>query len=73
MFGKIIYLTDNLAHIEIPEGTPVAENLMNMHVIFEDDNKKIVGEVADIDSKVVKVRFLGEVVNGKFIGGVFGV
>ena len=70
MFGKIIYLTDNLAHIEIPEGTPVAENLMNMHVIFEDDNKKIVGEVADIDSKVVKVRFLGEVVNGKFIGGV---
>lgn len=70
MFGKIIYLTDNLAHIEIPEGTPVAENLMNMHVIFEDDNKKIVGEVADIDSKVVKVRFLGEVVNGRFIGGV---
>lgn len=70
MFGKIIYLTDNLAHIEIPEGTPVAENLMNMHVIFEDANKKIVGEVADIDSKVVKVRFLGEVVNGKFIGGV---
>ena len=70
MFGKIIYLTDNLAHIEIPEGTPVAENLMNMHVIFEDENKKIVGEVADIDSKVVKVRFLGEVVNGKFIGGV---
>lgn len=70
MFGKIIYLTDNLAHIEIPEGTPVAENLMNMHVIFEDENKKIVGEVADIDSKVVKVRFLGEVVNGRFIGGV---
>ncbi len=70
MFGKIIYLTDTLAHIEIPEGTPVAENLMNMHVIFEDNNKKIVGEVADIDLKVVKVRFLGEVVNGKFIGGV---
>ena len=70
MFGKIIYLTDNLAHIEIPEGTPVAENLMNMHVIFEDDNKKIVGEVADIDSKVVKVRFLGEVVNDRFTGGV---
>jgi DNA helicase HerA-like ATPase len=70
MFGKIVYLTDTLAHIEIPEGTPVAENLMNMHVIFEDNNKKIVGEVADIDTKIVKVRFLGEVVDGKFIGGV---
>lgn len=70
MFGRIIYLTDTLAHIEIPEGTPVAENLMNMHVIFEDKNKQIVGEVADIDLKMIKVRFLGEVINGKFIGGV---
>jgi hypothetical protein len=57
MFGKIVYLTDTLAHIEIPEGTPVAENLMNMHVVFEDSNKKIIGEVADIDTEIVKVRF----------------
>ena len=70
MFGKIVYLTDNLAHIEIPDGTPVAQNLMNMHVMFDDDNKKILGEVEDIDKKIVKVRFLGEVVNNKFIPGV---
>ena len=70
MFGRIIYINDTLAHIEIPEGTPVAENLMNMHVVFEDDNKKIVGEVEDIDQKIVKVRFLGEIVNKKFVGGV---
>ena len=70
MFGKIIYIADNIAHIEIPEGTPIAENLMNMHVIFEDSSKKILGEVEDLDSKVVKVRFLGEIVNNKFIGGV---
>ena len=70
MFGKIIYLTDNIAHIEIPEGTPVAQNLMNMHVMFEDEKKMILGEVEDIDKKVVKVRFLGEVINGKFIPGV---
>ena len=43
MFGKIIYLTDNIAHIEIPEGTPVAQNLMNMHVMFEDEKKMILG------------------------------
>ena len=70
MFGKIVYLTDNLAHIEIPEGTPIAQNLMNMHVIFDDENKKILGEVEDIDQKIVKVRFLGEVINNKFIPGV---
>lgn len=70
MFGKIVYLANNVAHIEIPDGTPINENLMNMHVIFEDSNKKILGEVEDIDSKIIKVRFLGEIVDNKFVGGV---
>ena len=48
MFGKIVYISDNIAHISIPEGTPVAQNLMNMNVIFEDTNKKILGEVVDV-------------------------
>ena len=70
MFGSIVYLDNNFAHIEIPEGVPVSENLMNLHVIFEDESKKILGEVADFDRKIVKVRFLGEIVNGRFVGGV---
>ena len=70
MFGKIIYISDNVAHIEIPDGTPIAENLMNMHVIFEDDKKKILGEIEDISEKIIKIGFLGEIVNGRFVGGV---
>ena len=70
MFGKIIYISDNVAHIEIPEGTPIAENLMNMHVIFEDEKKKILGEIEDISEKIIKVGFLGEIVNGRFVGGI---
>jgi len=70
MFGKIVYINDTLAHIEIAEGTPIAANLMNMHVIFEDENKKILGEVEDVDTKIIKVSFLGEIVDGKFVGGV---
>ena len=70
MFGKIIYISDNVAEIAIPDGTPVAENLMNMHVIFEDDKKKILGEIEDISEKIIKVGFLGEIVNNRFVGGV---
>lgn len=70
MFGKIIYINDNLAHVEVQNGVPVNEDLMNMHVIFEDEKKKILGEVADITKELIKIRFLGEIVNGKFIGGV---
>ena len=70
MFGEIVYINDNVAHIAIKEGTPVQEDLMNMHIIFEDENKKILGEVEDITKELIKVRFLGEISNGKFIGGV---
>ena len=34
MIGKIIYISNNMAHIK-PNGK-VSNNLMNMHVIFED-------------------------------------
>lgn len=70
MFGNIVYISDNVAHIKIKEGVPLATNLMNLHVIFEDENKKILGEVEDISKEIIKVRFLGEVVNNRFVGGV---
>ena len=70
MFGKIVYINDNIAHIQINEGVPVATNLMNLHVVFEDDQKKILGEVEDISEKIIKVMFLGEIVDNKFVGGV---
>ena len=70
MFGKIVYISDNIAHINIPEGTPVAENLMNMNVVFEGNNQKILGEVVDVSKEIIKVHFLGEIINNDFIPGV---
>ena len=70
MFGEIIYISDNVAHVAIPQGTPITEDLMNMHVIFEDEHKKILGEVEDITKEVIKIRFLGEIANNRFVGGV---
>ena len=70
MFGKIIYISDNMAHVEIQEGARLETDLMNMHVVFEDNDHKVMGEIEDIDAKVIKIRFLGEIINGKFVGGV---
>ena len=69
MFGKIIYISDTEAHVEVPKDS-ISTNIMNMHVIFEDEGRKIVGEVEDLGSEIMKIRFLGEIENGKFIGGV---
>lgn len=70
MLGKIIYIGDNVAHIEVDKTQKLAEDLMNMHVIFEDDKKKILGEVEDVGEEIIKIRFLGEIVNNRFVGGV---
>ena len=70
MFGKLVYISDNIAHISIPSGTLVHENLMNMNVVFEDSSKKILGEVVDVSENIIKVHFLGEVTSGRFTPGV---
>ena len=70
MFGKILYISDTEAHVEISKDGSLSTNIMNMHVIFEDEKKKILGEVEDISSEIIKIRFLGEIVNNKFVGGV---
>ena len=70
MFGKIIYISDSIAHISIPDGTPINMDLMNMHVIFEDGARKVLGEVEDVSDSIIKVNFLGEIIDGKFVGGV---
>ena len=69
MFDKIIYISDRVAHIKLKEKTSVMINLMNLHLVFEDNNKRILGEVDDMDDKIVKVRFLGEISNNRLVGG----
>ena len=69
MFGKIIYISNNEAHVERVKGEETT-NVMNMHVVFEDEKKKILGEVEDIGDEIIKIRFLGEIVGDRFMGGV---
>ena len=70
MFGKIVYISGSVAHINIPEGTPVSMDLMNMYVVFEDEDRRVLGEVEDISKQEIKIHFLGVIENGKFIAGV---
>ena len=56
-------------HIKHIENAEVTMNLMNLHLVFEDDVKKILAEVDDLDGKDLKARFLGEIVGDRLIGG----
>ena len=67
MLGKIIYVNDNTAHIKINLSEIGTMDLLNIHVVFEYDKKRILGEVQDISEEMMIVHFLGEIVNDKFM------
>ncbi len=70
MFGKIVYIGDSEAHVENLQKEAAAADLMNLNVIFEEGEQRILGEVFELGSDVVKIRFLGEYINGKYVNGV---
>lgn len=70
MLGKILYVNDNIAEIEYKGTTEASGDLLNCHLIFEKDDQKILGEIVEINNDLVKVKLLGEFVNGKFLNGL---
>ena len=70
MLGKILTISKNNAIVEINKDSTSIKDLINLHVIFEDDNKKILGEIDSIDQDTIRITFLGELTSDDFIGGL---
>jgi len=70
MFGKILYISDNIAHVENKMNRDVVADLMNIHVIFEAINQRILGEVIELNDEIIKIKFLGEYLDKKYLNGV---
>lgn len=69
MFGKIKYISDNTAVVEINKDGNLVSNLMNLHVVFESNGDKLLGEVKNVDENSVKIKLLGEFAGTRFIAG----
>lgn len=65
--GKIIFMSNDGCSIKVNEA--ITTNLMNVHLVFEDNNKKILADVEDVDGDIIKARFLGEIVGNNLING----
>jgi len=70
MFGKIKYISENIALIENNGSDEGATDLMNINVIFEAPDQRILGEVTEFNKEEIKIRFLGEYVNNRYVNGV---
>ena len=70
MFGRIIYISDNIAFVENKMASDFNGDLLNLHLIFENNDQKVLGEIVELKDKEIQVRFLGEFNNGKYTNGL---
>lgn len=69
MLGNIIEINDNKVTIKLSIDINSQPNLVNLHVIFEDKNKRLVGEISKITKELMFIDVVGEIENKIFISG----
>ena len=70
MIGSIIDIQNTLVKVKLSIDITTQTNLLNIHVVFEDGQKKIVGEILKLDLNTAIVSVLGEIVNNSFLPGI---
>ena len=55
MFGKIKFISGNVAHVETVAKAEEMGDLMNVHVVFEAPDQLILGEVEEVTDEVIKI------------------
>ena len=70
MLGKIVEVRDELVRVKMSIDIKMQPSLSNLHVICEEDNKKIVGEIISIDEEYLDVNIIGEIIDGRYLPGV---
>ena len=68
MFKEITSISKNYALVELSGN--ISDDILNFNVIFEEPNKKILGEIEEIIDDKIKITFLGEFIDGKFLSGI---
>lgn len=70
MLGNIVGIEENIVLINLNVDLTKIQNLIGLMVIMESGEKRIVGEIININSNIAYINLLGEIRNDKFIHGV---
>ncbi len=70
MLGKIIEILENSVIVELSIDINQQPNLVNLHVVFENGNEKIIGEIVNINQSKMFVSIVGELKEHNFTPGV---
>lgn len=70
MLGKIIGIEENIVLVQVEIDLSKFQSLINLYVVMEEQDKKIVGEIVNIKDSIAYVNLLGEYIDDKFVFGV---
>lgn len=70
MLGTIKGIENNTVFLQVNLELSKVQSLFNMHVVMEESEYRVIGEITDIIDGVAKINLLGEIINGKFVFGV---
>lgn len=69
MLGSILEINDSSVIIKLAININTQPNLVNLHIIFEDEKNKTVGQVTRVTQTEAYANIVGEIENGEFIAG----
>ena len=68
--GKIVDIEGNIVTLKIEINVLNYGSLMNVHTIFDDGKRKLVGEILKVDIEYLKIGIVGEIVDNHFVPGI---
>lgn len=70
MIGSIIEIKESIVYIKLNIDISVQPNLINYHVVFEDDKYPyVVGQIINTNKDIMSVSIVGEITEDGFISG----
>ena len=70
MLGAIIGIEEDTVLVKLNIDLNKFQNLVNLHVVMEDANDMLVGEIVDIKEGIAYVNLMGQIINNEFVFGV---
>lgn len=70
MLGKIIGIEDGIVLLKLELDPEKMQNIVNLYVIMEDDDKRIIGEITGLNENIAKISMVGEIIEDRFVSGI---
>ena len=70
MFDRIAYINETSVVVDLKKDVEIKNNILSSHVVIEDAEKQLLGEISEVNKSQVNIKLLGEFTDGKLYGGI---